>query len=143
MIIIGVDYLPSDQYIAFVDTETGKYGERQLNHTEGETEKFYRELARRGVRVPEWGWRPRLLGQDAAVFCLGAHTGAVSDADLRRITVDYTIEFARVLHASSPGAAFSFLSGSGADQSGRSRIPFALYTLPARVHLPGGAAKGT
>jgi uncharacterized protein YbjT (DUF2867 family) len=68
-----------------------------------------------------------LSGQDAAVFCLGAYTGAVSDADLRRITVDYTIEFARVLHGSSPGAAFSFLSGNGADQTGRSRVPFARY----------------
>src|SRR6516165_2779792 len=29
-----------------------------------------------------------LSGQDAALFCLGAYTGAVSDADLRRITVD-------------------------------------------------------
>src|SRR6202790_1436731 len=68
-----------------------------------------------------------LLGQDAAVFCLGTYTGSVSDADLRRITVDYTIEFARVLHASSPGAAFSFLSGNGADPTGRSRIAFARY----------------
>jgi uncharacterized protein YbjT (DUF2867 family) len=68
-----------------------------------------------------------LSGQDAAVFCLGAYTGAVSDAELRRITVDYTIEFARVLHGSSPNAAFSFLSGSGADPTGRSRIPFARY----------------
>ncbi len=68
-----------------------------------------------------------LLGQDAAVFCLGTYTGSVSDADLRRITVDYTIEFARVFQGSSPGAALSFLSGSGADQTGRSRVPFALY----------------
>src|SRR5579862_4885350 len=37
-----------------------------------------------------------LLGQDAVVFCLGPYTGSVSDADLRRITVDYTIEFTRV-----------------------------------------------
>ena len=51
MMIIGVDYHPSDQYIAFVDTETGEYGERQLNHSEGEAEKFYRELAARGVSV--------------------------------------------------------------------------------------------
>jgi uncharacterized protein YbjT (DUF2867 family) len=70
---------------------------------------------------------PALSGQDAAVFCLGAYTGAVSDTELRRITVDYTIEFARVLHVSSPNAAFSFLSGSGADPTGRSRIPFARY----------------
>jgi uncharacterized protein YbjT (DUF2867 family) len=68
-----------------------------------------------------------LSGQDAAVFCLGAYTGAVSDGELRRITVDYTIEFARVLRGSSPNAAFSFLSGSGADPTGRSRIPFARY----------------
>jgi len=68
-----------------------------------------------------------LSGQDAALFCLGAYTGAVSDAQLRTITVDYTVEFARVLHGGSPGAAFSFLSGSGADQTGRSRVPFARY----------------
>jgi uncharacterized protein YbjT (DUF2867 family) len=68
-----------------------------------------------------------LSGQDAAIFCLGAYTGAVSDAELRKVTVDYTIEFARVLRGSSPGAVFSFLSGNGADPTGRSRIPFARY----------------
>ena len=68
-----------------------------------------------------------LAGQDAAIFCLGTYTGAVSDVELRKITADYTIEFARVLHSSSPGAAFSFLSGSGADPTGRSRLPFARY----------------
>jgi uncharacterized protein YbjT (DUF2867 family) len=68
-----------------------------------------------------------LSGQDAAVYCLGAYTGAVSDAELRTVTVDYTIEFARVFRSSSPDAAFSFLSGNGADPSGRSRIPFARY----------------
>jgi putative NADH-flavin reductase len=46
-------------------------------------------------------------GQDAAVFCLGAYTGAVADAELRRITVDYTIEFARVLRGSSRGLGFA------------------------------------
>ena len=68
-----------------------------------------------------------LSGQDTIIFCLGAYTGSVSDAELRTITVDYTIEFARVFRSSSPNAAFSFLSGSGADPSGRSRIPFARY----------------
>src|ERR1700691_2799185 len=51
MIIIGVDYHPSDQNIAFVDTETGEGDERRLNHSDGEAEKFYRELAARGVSV--------------------------------------------------------------------------------------------
>jgi uncharacterized protein YbjT (DUF2867 family) len=68
-----------------------------------------------------------VAGQDAAVFCLGAYTGAVTDAELRAITVNYPVEFARVLHASSPNATFSFLSGSGADPTGKSRLPFARY----------------
>ena len=68
-----------------------------------------------------------LSSQNAAVFCLGAYTGAVSDTELRRITVDYAIEFARVFRGSNPGAVFSFLSGSGADPTGRSRMAFARY----------------
>jgi uncharacterized protein YbjT (DUF2867 family) len=76
-----------------------------------------------------------LSAQDGAVFCLGAYTGSVSDAELRTITVDYPIEFARVLHASSPGAAFSFLSGSGADPTGRSRMAFARYKGEAEKAL--------
>jgi uncharacterized protein YbjT (DUF2867 family) len=76
-----------------------------------------------------------LADQDAAVFCLGTYTGAVSDAELRKVTVDYTIAFARVLHASSPAAAFSFLSGSGADPTGRSRLAFARYKGEAEKAL--------
>jgi uncharacterized protein YbjT (DUF2867 family) len=80
-----------------------------------------------------------LSGQYAALFCLGTYTGAVSDADLRTITVGYTIEFARVLRSSSPGAAFSFLSGSGADPTGRSRLAFARYKGEAeKVLLAAG-----
>jgi uncharacterized protein YbjT (DUF2867 family) len=68
-----------------------------------------------------------LVGQDAVIFCLGTYTGSVPEAELRKITVDYTVEFARVFHGSSPEAAFTFLSGSGADPTGRSRIAFARY----------------
>src|SRR5579862_1641168 len=78
-----------------------------------------------------------LSGQDAVVYCLGAYTGAVPDAVLRQITVDYTIEFARVLRRSSPEAVFSFLSGSGADPTGRSRMPFARYKGEAEKALLG------
>jgi hypothetical protein len=45
-----------------------------------------------------------LSGQDAAIFCLGTYTGSVPDAELRTVTVGYTIEFARVLRGSSCGA---------------------------------------
>src|SRR3984957_15492408 len=76
-----------------------------------------------------------LFDQDATIFCLGAYTGSVTDAELRTITVAYTIEFARVLRRSSPEAAFSFLSGKGADPTGRSRMPFARHKGEAEKAL--------
>jgi len=76
-----------------------------------------------------------LAGQDAAIYCLGTYTGSVSDEQLRAITADYTIEFARVFRNSSPDAAFSFLSGSGADPTGRSRLTFARYKGQAEKAL--------
>jgi len=50
MWIIGVDYHPSMQQIAWVDTETGECGERRLAHC-AEAEQFYRELKQKGVSV--------------------------------------------------------------------------------------------
>ena len=40
MILIGVDYHPSVQQVAYVDTETGATYERRLNHSDGEAERF-------------------------------------------------------------------------------------------------------
>src|ERR1700726_2798764 len=51
MMIIGVDYHPSFQTIAFLMEETGEYGEQELNHSDGEAERFYRDLKERGVSV--------------------------------------------------------------------------------------------
>ena len=78
-----------------------------------------------------------LAGQDAAIFCLGAYTGAVTDAEMRKVTVDYTVEFERVFRRSSADATFSFLSGSGADPTGRSRMAFARYKGEAERALLG------
>jgi hypothetical protein len=50
MIIIGCDYHPGFQQIAYVDTKTGELQERRLRHRE-EAETFYRELASGGVQV--------------------------------------------------------------------------------------------
>jgi transposase len=50
MIIIGVDYHPGFQQIAFVDTDTGEFAERRLAQRE-EAEKFYRDLGAHGVSV--------------------------------------------------------------------------------------------
>jgi transposase len=50
MIIIGCDYHPAFQQIAFVDTDEGELQERRLQRRE-ETEKFYRDLAAQGMKV--------------------------------------------------------------------------------------------
>jgi transposase len=50
MIIIGADYHPGFQQIAFVDSETGELNELRLEHRE-EAENFYRTLAGQKVRV--------------------------------------------------------------------------------------------
>ena len=50
MIIIGCDYHPGFQQMAFVNTDTGELEERRLQHRE-EAEKFYRDLAAQGVKV--------------------------------------------------------------------------------------------
>jgi transposase len=51
MMIIGVDYHPSFQQIAFFNRETGECGEQELNHSDGEAEKFYRDLQQRRISV--------------------------------------------------------------------------------------------
>ena len=54
MLIIGCDYHPGFQQIAFVDTETGEFGERRLTHRE-EAEEFYGR-SKSGTCV--WEWKP-------------------------------------------------------------------------------------
>src|SRR3981081_2578741 len=49
--IIGVDYHPSFQTIAFLIEETGECGEQELKHSDGQAEKFYRDLKQRGICV--------------------------------------------------------------------------------------------
>jgi transposase len=69
MLIIGCDYHPSFQQIAFVDTDTGELQERRLEQRE-EAEKFYRGLGVPGMRVRvgmeasgHARWFERLLGE--------------------------------------------------------------------------------
>jgi|SRR5580704_13137761 transposase len=50
MMIIGCDFHPAFQQIAYVEPETGEYGERRLGHR-GEALAFYRSLAGRAVRI--------------------------------------------------------------------------------------------
>ena len=67
MIIIGADYHPGFQQVAFVDTDSGEFQEKRLAHRE-EAEKFYRALAGQKVRVGmeasgQARWFERLLSE--------------------------------------------------------------------------------
>src|SRR5271154_3174312 len=69
MIIIGCDYHPGFQQIAFVDTDTGELQERRLEHRK-EAETFYRALEAQGLKVRvgmeasgHARWFERLLGE--------------------------------------------------------------------------------
>ena len=50
MIIIGVDYHPEFQQIAFLDRDSGEFQEKRLAHP-AEAEQFYRALAATGQTV--------------------------------------------------------------------------------------------
>jgi transposase len=68
MLIIGCDYHPRFQQIAFVNTETGEQGRARLEHLNGEAEQFYRRLSGQSVRVGMEAsghslWFERLLGE--------------------------------------------------------------------------------
>src|SRR5438132_12500315 len=56
MMIIGVDYHPSFQTMAFSMEETGECGEQELNHSDGEEERCYRDMQKRGIRVRVGMW---------------------------------------------------------------------------------------
>jgi hypothetical protein len=71
--------LPSElQAIAFLTEETGECGEQELNHSDGQAEKFYRDLMQRGIcmRVDMGAtgysrWFERLLAE--LLFVLHSH----------------------------------------------------------------------
>jgi transposase len=58
MLIIGCDFHPGWQQVAWLDLETGDTGEAQLEHSNGEAERWYRQLA-----------GPSLIGLEATGNC--------------------------------------------------------------------------
>src|ERR1039458_1348468 len=91
MMIIGCDFHPRFEQIAFVDQETGEYGERRLCHP-GEAEQFYRSLAGRQVRIGleatgNFRWFRRLIDELGHEFLLG-DAAAIRAACPRRQKTD-------------------------------------------------------
>jgi len=69
--------------------------------------------------------RDQFRNQDCCFYCIGVYTGTVPREEFRKITVDYTRAFAETLKQMSPEVVFCFLSGQGADQTGKSKLMFA------------------
>jgi transposase len=91
MLIIGCDFHPKFQQIAYVDQESGEYGERRLNHPE-EATQFYRSLAGSKVRIGleatgNFRWFRRLLGELGHETLLG-DPGAIHASIRRRQQTD-------------------------------------------------------
>lgn len=95
MLIIGVDYHPSFQQIAFADTVTGECGERRLTHSNGDAERFYLERKMAGTQVragtnqPDTPAGSNKCSQSLASSC-GSETPAEfgrSECESRRQTV--------------------------------------------------------
>jgi transposase len=75
MLIMGCDFHPRFQQIAFLDTESGEYGERRLAHPE-DARRFYGCLAGRQVRVGleatgGFRWFQRLLAELGCELLVG------------------------------------------------------------------------
>lgn len=67
----------------------------------------------------------QLTGFDACFWCLGITSAGMTEADYRRITVDYAMAAARVLAERNPQMTFVFVSGIGTDPTGKSRTMWA------------------
>ena len=74
MLIIGCDYHPGFQQIAFVDTDTGELGERHLVHRE-QAEQFAMRRGRKIAKVAMAGnWR---------CICTGCGAKAMTTANCK------------------------------------------------------------
>jgi len=91
MWIIGCDYHPRFQQIAWVNTEGGECGQRRLEHV-GEAEQFYRALQGQAVRVGMEAsgharWFERLLAELGFELWIG-HPAAIRAAAPRKQKTD-------------------------------------------------------
>jgi len=62
---------------------------------------------------------------DACFWCLGVSSAGMREADYRRVTLEMPLAAATMLVARNPGMTFVYVSGTGADSSGRGRLMWA------------------
>jgi hypothetical protein len=135
MLIIGCDYHPGFQQIAFVDTETGEVGESRLTHRE-EAEQFYRTLKERRVRVGmeasgHGRWFERLLNELQFELWIG-DAAEIRTKRVRR-QKDRSPGCAVVVEASA-GRSLSQDLGPGRRESGSTATALASASIGPDVH---------
>jgi transposase len=91
MLIIGCNFHPRLQQIAYVDQESGEHGERRLNHPE-EASQYYRSLCGCRIRVGleatgNFRWFQRLLAELGHEMVLG-DPGAIHASQPRKQKTD-------------------------------------------------------
>lgn len=69
--------------------------------------------------------KEHIKGYDAAYFCMGVSAGGMQEADYRRITYDYTINFAKLFKEINPKGTFIYVSGTGTDSTEKGRMMWA------------------
>lgn len=68
---------------------------------------------------------PQLSGYDGCFFCAGISSVGMKEEEYARFTHDATLAFAQAVHAASPDAVFTYISGAGTDSSGKGRVMWA------------------
>jgi uncharacterized protein YbjT (DUF2867 family) len=80
-----------------------------------------------------------LTGYDACFFCLGVSAVGMTEAVYRRVTYDIATAVGETLSRLNPGMTFVFVSGAGADSTGRGSVMWARVkgeTENALLRLP-------
>jgi uncharacterized protein YbjT (DUF2867 family) len=90
----------------------------------GRTEPKLHEITLADLRDYS-GVERELAGYDACFFCVGVSSAGMSEADYRRVTYDIAVAAGRILARLNPQMTFVFVSGAGADSTGRGRVMWA------------------
>lgn len=71
------------------------------------------------------GLEELIISCNSVLWCLGISQTQVNKEKYYEITYDYTVKAAEAFYKFNPGLRFTFLSGNGADRTGKSRVLFA------------------
>jgi uncharacterized protein YbjT (DUF2867 family) len=67
----------------------------------------------------------KLKGYDAAFLCMGVSSAGMSEADYSRLTYDFTLSLAKVLHTNNPNLVLTYVSGQSTDSTEKGRVMWA------------------